>query len=253
MGETAHSSVLTAKRIKSPKWVLFASCILAAAADIFVLAVLGAGGFAGRHFVCPSVLLALDVLFAAGILLSNFRYRYSIAEVVVYLVGAALLICLTVLVDMSGGKTTYVTRAASVCWIVFHALACLSVLASALYAAKLRRVFKSGAAICICALLAAACVFLFASQYMDHKAWKEAEISPAEYGGLVELRELFSASDYREKVLPLLREAFVDGRVTRGRLEELGRKLSGIGPRTLEMLEADRTRDRVSRAWDRAL
>lgn len=158
MGETAHSSVLTAKRIKSPKWVLFASCILAAAADIFVLAVLGAGGFAGRHFVCPSVLLALDVLFAAGILLSNFRYRYSIAEVVVYLVGAALLICLTVLVDMSGGKTTYVTRAASVCWIVFHALACLSVLASALYAAKLRRVFKSGAAICICALLAAACV-----------------------------------------------------------------------------------------------
>lgn len=158
MGETAHSSVLTAKRIKSPKWVLFASCILAAAADIFVLAVLGAGGFAGRHFVCPSVLLALDVLFAAGILLSNFRYRYSIAEVVVYLVGAALLICLTALVDMSGGKTTYVTRAASVCWIVFHALACLSVLASALYAAKLRRVFKSGAAICICALLAAACV-----------------------------------------------------------------------------------------------
>lgn len=104
----------------------------------------------------------------------------------------------------------------------------------------------------IIVVLAAACVFLFASQYMDHKAWKEAEISPAEYGGLVELRELFSASDYREKVLPLLREAFVDGRVTRGRLEELGRKLSGTGPRTLEMLEADRTRDRVSRAWDDA-
>lgn len=104
----------------------------------------------------------------------------------------------------------------------------------------------------IIVVLAAACVFLFAGQYMDHKAWKEAEISPAEYGGLVELRELFSASDYREKVLPMLREAFVDGRVTRGRLEELGRKLSGTGPRTLEMLEADRTRDRVSRAWDDA-
>lgn len=104
----------------------------------------------------------------------------------------------------------------------------------------------------IIVVLAAACVFLGVSRYMERKAWNESEISPAEYGGLLELRTLFSASDYREKVLPLLCGAFVDGRVTRERLNELGTKLSGVGARTLDALEADSTRDRVSRAWDDA-
>ena len=104
----------------------------------------------------------------------------------------------------------------------------------------------------IIVVLAAACVFLGVSRYMERKAWNESEISPAEYGGLLELRTFFSSSDYREKVLPLLRGAFVDGRVTRERLNELGTKLSGVGARTLDALEADSTRDRVSRAWDDA-
>lgn len=104
----------------------------------------------------------------------------------------------------------------------------------------------------IIAVLAAACVFLAADQYMERRAWSEAEISPAEYGGLLELRSLFSASDYREKVLPLLREAFVDGKVTRARMNELGAKLSGVGARTFDALQADSTKDRVSRAWDDA-
>ena len=100
--------------------------------------------------------------------------------------------------------------------------------------------------------LAAACVFLAVSRYMEKKAWEEAEISPAEYGGLLALRELYSPGDYREKVLPLLRDAFVDGKVTRACLDELGKRLRGAGERTLDALKEDRARDRVARAWDDA-
>lgn len=101
-------------------------------------------------------------------------------------------------------------------------------------------------------VLAASCVGLAANGYLERKARQEAEITPAEYGGLLMLRDMYSAADYRDKVLPLLRNAFSEGRVTRERLEELGRQLHGIGPRTLDMLEEDCTRDRVSRAWDDA-
>ena len=104
----------------------------------------------------------------------------------------------------------------------------------------------------IIVVLAGACVFLSAHQYMERKAWDEAEISPAEYGGLVMLRDMLPVSDYRDKVLPLLRRAFVDGRVTNARLRELGNQLGGLGAQTLNILEEERTRDRVSQAWDDA-
>ena len=104
----------------------------------------------------------------------------------------------------------------------------------------------------IIVVLAAACVFLAVNQYMENRAWEEAEISPAEYGGLLMLRDMYSAADYRDKVLPLVREAFADGRVTRARLNELGVRLDGLGKRTLTLLEESRASERVSRAWDDA-
>lgn len=104
----------------------------------------------------------------------------------------------------------------------------------------------------IIVVLAAACIFLAAGRYMDRAAWEDEEISPAEYGGLLALRNAFSAGEYRDRVLPLLRQAFVDGKVTRGRLEELGKHLENTGVQTLRILEEGRTRDRVSRAWDEA-
>lgn len=104
----------------------------------------------------------------------------------------------------------------------------------------------------ILAVLVAACAFLAANQYMERKAWEEAEISPAEYGGLAALRDMFLAAEYRDRILPLLRQAFVDGKVTNARLREFGDRLEGLGKRTLDILEAERAGDRVSRAWDDA-
>ena len=104
----------------------------------------------------------------------------------------------------------------------------------------------------IIVVLAAACVFLAAGLYGEHSSLEKDEISPAEYGGLLALREAYSSSVYREQVLPLLRQAFVDRRVTRERLHELGAQLKSLGPLTLDVLEQRTTGERVAKAWDDA-
>ena len=84
-------------------------------------------------------------------------------------------------------------------------------------------------------LLAAACIALGANQYRQAVLRDGEEISAGEYGGLLALRNLYSAKDYQEKVLPLVEEAFVEGKVTRERMRVLGAKLNGLGGRRLEI------------------
>lgn len=103
----------------------------------------------------------------------------------------------------------------------------------------------------IIVVLSAACV-LAAGLYIDHAAREKEEISPAEYAGLLQLRDLYPSDIYREEVLPYLRQAFVGGKVTRRSMQELGERLQDLGPRTLAALEQKTTGDRVARAWDDA-
>lgn len=162
MSDTVYDSSLTAKRIASRKWILLVCCLLAAAADAFVVAALAAGGFAAVYFVCPCILFALDIFFLAGIVVSNFRFRYSALWVTVYLALALVLMALTVFLDMGRGEGTAVTTAAAVFWIAVHVLAVAAILLAALHAAKLKRLARSGAAAtCLALLLAAACLYGF--------------------------------------------------------------------------------------------
>ena len=100
--------------------------------------------------------------------------------------------------------------------------------------------------------LAAACIALGANQYRQAVLRDGEEISAGEYGGLLALRNLYSAKDYQEKVLPLVEEAFVEGKVTRERMRVLGAKLNGLGGRTLEQMKKADAMSKVSRAWDDA-
>ena len=75
----------------------------------------------------------------------------------------------------------------------------------------------------------------------------------AEYGGLAALRDVIPAEEYREKVLPLLQEALKSGKMTRGQLVELGKKLGGLGSQTLAAVERERPQDKIARAWNDAL
>ena len=101
-------------------------------------------------------------------------------------------------------------------------------------------------------LLAAACIALGANQYRQAVLRDGEEISAGEYGGLLALRNLYSAKDYQDKVLPLVEEAFVEGKVTRERMRVLGAKLNGLGGRTLEQMKKADAMSKVSRAWDDA-
>ena len=101
-------------------------------------------------------------------------------------------------------------------------------------------------------LLAAACIALGANQYRQAVLRDGEEISAGEYGGLLALRNLYSAKDYQEKVLPLVEEAVVEGKVTRERMRVLGAKLNGLGGRTLEQMKKADAMSKVSRAWDDA-
>ena len=105
----------------------------------------------------------------------------------------------------------------------------------------------------VIAVLAACCIFLVVNQRMERAAWSEEEIGPAEYGGLAALRDVIPAEEYREKVLPLLQEALKSGKMTRGQLVELGKKLGGLGSQTLAAVERERPQDKIARAWNDAL
>lgn len=170
MSDTVYDSSLTAKRIASRKWILMASCILAAAADLFVIAALAAGGYNAAYFICPCILFALDALFTVMAAFSNFRFRYSVLWVTVYLVLSAVLMVCTLFADMGvGGSETIVTNAALISWAAVHVLVLAAVLISAFYAAKLKNLARSGAAAaCFGLLLIAVClyaVFIFRSGF----------------------------------------------------------------------------------------
>lgn len=168
MSERVYRSSLTAKRIASRKGVLLACAALAAVTDVFVLAVLGAGGFAGVYFVGPSILLAADVLFLLCAVFSNFRFRYSVLWVALYLAVTLAMTVLTIFLNMETGVAV-ITKAAEISWIAVHALVLAAVLFAALYAAKLRA-FARGAVTAVFAalLLAATCfyaAFLFGNGF----------------------------------------------------------------------------------------
>ena len=113
MSERVYRSSLTAKRIASRKGVLLACAALAAVTDVFVLAVLGAGGFAGVYFVGPSILLAADVLFLLCAVFSNFRFRYSVLWVALYLAVTLAMTVLTIFLNMETGVAV-ITKAAEI-------------------------------------------------------------------------------------------------------------------------------------------
>ena len=155
MSDRVYRSTLTAKRIAGPKWVLLVCVALAAAADVLVLGALGAAGCAGVYFIGPAVLLAADVLLIVCAVFSNFRFRYSVLWVVLYLCIAAAMTVMTVLLNMETQPVVF-TRVAEGAWVALHALALVAVLISSLYAAK-QKAFSRGAAAAVVAALLLLC------------------------------------------------------------------------------------------------
>ena len=147
------------KRLRSRKVPVIAAAAVAAIADIFVIAVLGVGGFEGKYFALPSLLLVSDAVFIAFSVFTNFRFRYAIALFASYGGLTLFLSAIGAVVCRDTGEGSPITTAALVLWLVMHVVAAAVVVLSCLYAAKLKRTSFTFAAVCMVVILAVAALY----------------------------------------------------------------------------------------------
>ncbi len=143
----------TGNRIKSAKWLVLVSSILAAATDLLAMILLLAGGYSFLYCLCPLLLLLCDGLFIASVFYSNFRFRYTLWQVLIYVVLVIGGMMATLFVDLTAGQRVVGTDLACALWVCVHIITCVSVCISAVYAARVKPKFNGVlAAICCLAL-----------------------------------------------------------------------------------------------------
>ncbi len=154
----------TANRIKSDNALILACTGLSALADLVVCILLLAGGFSFLYLIFPLLLLLADLVFAVSAAFTNFRFRYAKKHIAFYALTVIVCATLTLFVDLGsgvfvsmgaapGGKIV-ATAAVSALWIVLHVFACVSVVVSYYFAAKVKRPFKGFGALAVAGILA---------------------------------------------------------------------------------------------------
>ncbi len=111
-------------------------CLAAAfAADLAVfvtLLVLGAGA---EYWAFPLVFLLADALFIVQAAFSNFRFSYTVWQIVIYCLLTAAMLISTVVCNICVGETAF-TNTASALLIATHAVALFAVIFGYVYAAR---------------------------------------------------------------------------------------------------------------------
>ena len=111
-------------------------CLTAAfAADLAVfvtLLVLGAGA---EYWAFPLVFLLADALFIVQAAFSNFRFSYTVWQIVIYCLLTAAMLISTVVCNICVGETAF-TDTASALLIATHAVALFAVIFGYVYAAR---------------------------------------------------------------------------------------------------------------------
>ncbi len=125
-----------AKGLIGSKWLLLACAVSAAAVDIVIIAMLIAGGEAGKYLACPILLLVFDALYlAVSLLFTNFRFKYSIGVWLSYIVLYALFFLIGLAIIL-GGDGTVITNGALTLWACVHAFNIVCAIVSALVASR---------------------------------------------------------------------------------------------------------------------
>lgn len=130
-------SSYTSKMVNSPKLWLFISCVIAAIIDIAVMVDLGISQVSFLFMLCPMLLLIVDMLFAVCIVTSNFRFKYAIAEIAVYVFFVIALAIATILSNMGVGSMIMMSQFAIIAWLVSHCVVIIASILSYLIAAKI--------------------------------------------------------------------------------------------------------------------
>ncbi|MGN0795760.1 MAG: MBG domain-containing protein [Christensenellales bacterium] len=146
------------KELKGFKGFLYATIVIAFLVDLFVIVSLGVSGMPGEYYAVPIIMLGLDVVFFVISLTSNFRFRYSVFYTAFYAISVIVLWVVYLFQVYVFNDAKFITYMALAAFIAVHNLSAVSVVFSALGAAKVGNGLKV-AAIAFMAVFAAFSVF----------------------------------------------------------------------------------------------
>lgn len=131
---------------KNGKIFLLICLGLAFAADFSVTVFLLVGGIQGQFWLFPLVFALLDLAFIVQAVFSNFRFKYTVAQIVGYLILSVIALGIMLWADVFPGGETYFTDGAAALWFVLHFAGLITSLVCYLRASNFLR-GKAGAAV----------------------------------------------------------------------------------------------------------
>ena len=120
------------KKLRSSKLSLLVTSIIASVLDLIMLIIMLVNGYEIYYVKCTLVLAIFSILFALAVWHSNFRFKYTITYIVLYLI-----VCTTVVVNQAfiyypSDGVRVATDVISSLWLVTHAALIISVFISSL-------------------------------------------------------------------------------------------------------------------------
>lgn len=152
--ETSYSTI-TKQKIASSKGLQLICAFLTLILDAAVLVLLYHNTSEIKFFICPGLLLLLDLVFVIKALFSNYRFAYAIKGVYIH-IAAVVLVCAYMIVsaEILDSRIVFATVALYAMPVV-HLLQCAASLINAFHARDKKNVGRSVTAIALSSLLAA--------------------------------------------------------------------------------------------------
>ena len=149
--------------LKSPKVMLFISIALAFIADFVATIMLFKGGYELQYLIFPLLILIFDILFFVLSIFSNYRFKYSILQMVTYLILVFCGVGAVTILFATRSNHIVMTILSCVLWIGVHALGLATVLTNSLHASKISKKPKKVIPFISVALLTTMVVFFSAT------------------------------------------------------------------------------------------
>ena len=151
--ETSYSTI-TKRKIASSKGLQLVCAFLTLILDAAVLLLLYNNTSEFKFFICPGLLLLLDLIFVIKALFSNYRFAYAIKGVYVHIAAVAL-VCVYMIVseEFLDSRIVFATVALYAMPAV-HLIQCAASLINALHASDKKNVGRSVTAIALSSVLA---------------------------------------------------------------------------------------------------
>ncbi|MDE7330206.1 MAG: hypothetical protein K2N30_03825 [Clostridia bacterium] len=119
----------------SSKIFLLVCLASAFVADLAVFVMLLVQDVSASYWIFPLFFLLADALFIAQAAFSNFRFAYTVWQIVIWCVLTAVMLICTVVLNISGNVTVF-TNVAAALIIALHAAALLAVITCYVYASR---------------------------------------------------------------------------------------------------------------------